>query len=125
MGVLVKERGKYKRVTREDVVEARLRCSSKGFCFAIQDDEDATDIYVREGNLSNAWNGDRVLVKVIKDGTRRKSPEGAVHLILDRANPSLLAQVKKAKIITGLCPWMTACYLSWNFRIRSKTSEKR
>lgn len=97
MGVLVKERGKYKRVTREDVVEARLRCSSKGFCFAIQDDEDATDIYVREGNLSNAWNGDRVLVKVIKDGTRRKSPEGAVHLILDRANPSLLAQVKKSE----------------------------
>ena len=97
MGILVKERGKYKRVTREDVVEARLRCSSKGFCFAIQDDEDATDIYVREGNLSNAWNGDRVLVKVIKDGTRRKSPEGAVHLILDRANPSLLAQVKKSE----------------------------
>lgn len=97
MGVLVKERGKYKRSFQEDLVEARLRCSSKGFCFAIQDDEDATDIYVREGNLSNAWNGDRVLVKVIKDGTRRKSPEGAVYLILDRANPSLLAQVKKAE----------------------------
>ncbi len=95
MGVLVKERGKYKRSPQEDVVEARLRCSSKGFCFAIQDDEDATDIYIREGNLSNAWNGDRVLVKVVKDGTRRKSPEGAVYLILDRANPSLLAQVKK------------------------------
>ncbi|MEB3160389.1 MAG: ribonuclease R family protein, partial [Synechocystis sp.] len=96
LGVLVKERGKYKRASQEDVVEAKLRCSSKGFCFAIQDDEDAADIYIREGNLSNAWNGDRVLVKVIKDGTRRKSPEGAVHLILDRANPSLLAQVKKA-----------------------------
>jgi len=96
LGILAKERGKYKRTFQEDIVEAKLRCSSKGFCFAIQDDEDAADIYIREGNLSNAWNGDRVLVKVIKDGTRRKSPEGAVHLILDRANPSLLAQVKKA-----------------------------
>ncbi|MEY2984737.1 MAG: 3-to-5 exoribonuclease RNase [Cyanobacteriota bacterium] len=95
LGILVKERGKYKRPVQEDVLEAKLRCSSKGFCFAIQDDEDAADIYIREGNLSNAWNGDRVLVKVIKDGTRRKSPEGTVHLILDRANPSLLAQVKK------------------------------
>lgn len=95
LGILIKERGKYKRAPQEDVVEAKLRCSSKGFCFAIQDDEDAADIYIREGNLSNAWNGDRVLVKIIKDGTRRKSPEGAVHLILDRANPSLLAQVKQ------------------------------
>jgi ribonuclease R len=95
IGLLEKERGKYRRVIEEDIVEAKLRCSSKGFCFAIQDEEDAEDIYVRELHLSNAWNGDRVLVKVIKEGTRRRSPEGEVKLILERANPSLLAQVKK------------------------------
>ncbi|NEO27141.1 MAG: VacB/RNase II family 3'-5' exoribonuclease, partial [Kamptonema sp. SIO4C4] len=44
---------------------------------------------------STAWNGDRVLVKVIKEGTRRRSPEGEVRVILDRANPSLLARVKQ------------------------------
>lgn len=95
IGVLVKERGKYRRVYQESVVEAKLRCSSKGFCFAIQDVEDADDIYVRESHLSNAWNGDRVLVKIIKEGSRRRSPEGEVTVILERANPSLLAQVKK------------------------------
>jgi ribonuclease R len=95
IGILVKERGKYRRVNEENVVEAKLRCSSKGFCFAIQDDEDADDIYVRESHLSNAWNGDRVLVKIIKEGSRRRSPEGEVRLILERANPSLLAQVKR------------------------------
>ncbi|MGK7882977.1 MAG: ribonuclease R family protein [Crocosphaera sp.] len=95
IGILEKERGKYRRVPEDDLVEAKLRCSSKGFCFAIQDEEDAEDIYVRELHLSNAWNGDRVLVKVIKEGTRRRSPEGEVKLILERANPSLLAQVKK------------------------------
>lgn len=94
IGILEKERGKYRRVVEENVVEAKLRCSSKGFCFAIQNVEDADDIYVRETQLGNAWNGDRVLVKVIKEGTRRRSPEGAVRLILERANPSLLAQVK-------------------------------
>jgi ribonuclease R len=93
IGVLVKERGKYRRVTQEGVVEAKLRCSSKGFCFAIQDEENADDIYVRESHLSNAWNGDRVFVKVIKEGSRRRSPEGEVKLILERANPSLLATV--------------------------------
>ncbi|HAC64810.1 MAG TPA: iron ABC transporter substrate-binding protein [Cyanothece sp. UBA12306] len=95
IGILTKERGKYRRNLENGLIEAKLRCSSKGFCFAIQDEEDADDIYVRETHLSNAWNGDRVLVSIIKEGTRRRSPEGEVKVILERANPSLLAQVKK------------------------------
>ena len=93
IGVLVKERGKYRRVYEDNVVEAKLRCSSKGFCFAIQEEESADDIYVRESHLSNAWNGDRVFVRIIKEGSRRRSPEGEVKLILERSNPSLLATV--------------------------------
>jgi ribonuclease R len=93
IGVVTKEFGKYRRVLEDDVVEAKLRCSSKGFCFAIQDEEDADDIYIRESHLSNAWNSDRVLVRIIKEGTRRRSPEGEVKLILERANPSVLARV--------------------------------
>lgn len=95
IGVLVKERGKYRRVHEEGVIEAKLRCSSKGFCFAIQDQEGAEDIYIRESYLSNAWNGDRVLVKLTKEGSRRRSPEGEVQLILERANRSLLGRVKQ------------------------------
>jgi ribonuclease R len=95
LGMVIKERGKYRRVSEENVVEAKLRCSSKEFCFAIQDVEDAEDIYVSKNHLSNAWNGDRVLVKILKEGNRRRSPEGEVRLILERANPSLLAQVKQ------------------------------
>lgn len=93
IGVLTKEFGKYRRINESDVVEAKLRCSSKGFCFAIQDEEDADDIYIRESHLSNAWNSDRVLVKIIKEGTRRRSPEGEVKVIVERANPSVLARV--------------------------------
>lgn len=96
VGILVKERGKYRRVTEEGVVEGKLRCSSKGFCFAIQDVEGSEDIYIRESQLSHAWNGDRVLVRVTKEGSRRRSPEGEVRLILERANPSVLARIKKA-----------------------------
>ncbi|MEL6552008.1 MAG: ribonuclease R family protein [Cyanobacteria bacterium J06621_11] len=92
--VVEKSRGKYRRLEEEDVIEGKLRCSSKGFCFAIQDEEGADDIYVRESQLNSAWNGDRVLVKVTKDGSRRRSPEGEVKLILERANASVLAKVK-------------------------------
>jgi len=95
VGVLQKEGGKYKCALEDGVVEGKLRCSSKGFCFAIQDEEGADDIYVRESQLNTAWNGDRVLVKVTKEGSRRRSPEGEVQLILERANASVLARVKQ------------------------------
>ncbi|NJN85806.1 MAG: VacB/RNase II family 3'-5' exoribonuclease [Leptolyngbyaceae cyanobacterium SL_7_1] len=97
IGILVKERGKYRRVFEEDVVEGKLRCSSKGFCFAIQDIEGAEDVYIRESHLNTAWNGDRVLIKVTKEGSRRRSPEGEVRLILERANSSVLARVKRTE----------------------------
>ncbi|EKU99620.1 VacB/RNase II-like 3'-5' exoribonuclease [Leptolyngbya sp. PCC 7375] len=95
IGVLEKERGKYRRIHQDGVIEGKLRCSSKGFCFAIQDEEEADDIYVREAHLHHAWNGDRVLVKVTKEGNRRRSPEGEVQLILERANSSVLARIKE------------------------------
>ncbi|MFO5491007.1 MAG: ribonuclease R family protein [Cuspidothrix sp.] len=97
IGLLVKERGKYRRVTEEGLIEAKLRCSSKGFCFAIQDTEGSEDIYIRESHLSNAWNGDRVLVKVLKEGSRRRSPEGEVKLIMERSNHTLLARIKQVE----------------------------
>ncbi|MBW4646570.1 MAG: ribonuclease R [Goleter apudmare HA4340-LM2] len=97
VGILVKERGKYRRVSEEGMIEAKLRCSSKGFCFAIQDVEGAEDIYIRESHLSNAWNGDRVLVRVLKEGSRRRSPEGEVKLILERSNHTLLARIKQVE----------------------------
>jgi ribonuclease R len=95
IGILVKDRGRYRRLYEEDVVEAKLRCSSKGFCFAIQDVEGADDIYIQKSHLSTAWNGDRVLVKITKEGSRRRSPEGQVRLILERVNPSVLARVRQ------------------------------
>ena len=76
-----------------DLVPARLRCSSKGFCFALRDDG-GEDIYIRDHQLNHAWNGDRVLVKITREGGRRRSPEGGVQVILARDTTSLLAQVE-------------------------------
>ena len=96
VGIVAKDRGKYRRVYEEDLIEAKLRCSSKGFCFAIQQGEGMEDIYIRESHLSTGWNGDRVLVKLTKEGSRRRSPEGEVKLIVERSNHSLLARIKQA-----------------------------
>ena len=78
----------------EELIDARLRCSSKGFCFAIRDDG-GDDIYIRDHQLNHAWNGDRVLVRITREGGRRRSPEGGVQCILERATHSLLAQVER------------------------------
>ena len=78
----------------EDLIDARLRCSSKGFCFAIRDDG-GDDVYIRDHQLNHAWNGDRVLVRVTREGGRRRSPEGGVQCILERSTQSLLAQVER------------------------------
>ena len=78
----------------DELIDARLRCSSKGFCFAIRDDG-GDDIYIRDHQLNHAWNGDRVLVRITREGGRRRSPEGGVQCILERATHSLLAQVER------------------------------
>ncbi|MEC8096687.1 MAG: RNB domain-containing ribonuclease, partial [Cyanobacteriota bacterium] len=88
----------------EDLFDARLRCSSKGFCFAIRDDG-GDDIYIRDHQLNHAWNGDRVLVRVTREGGRRRSPEGGVQCILERSTQSLLAQVERQQ------DWMVAAPL--------------
>ena len=77
-----------------DLIAARLRCSSKGFCFALREDG-GEDIYIRDHQLNHAWNGDRVLVRVTREGGRRRSPEGSVQCILERTTDSLLAQVEQ------------------------------
>ena len=83
-----------RRLPTPDLLPARLRCSSKGFCFALRDDG-GEDIYIRDHQLNHAWNGDRVLVRITREGGRRRSPEGGVQCILSRGTTSLLAQVEQ------------------------------
>ncbi len=76
------------------LIKARLRCSSKGYCFAIRDDNE-DDIYIRDNNLNHAWNEDRVLVRISRIGLRRRSPEGIVQCILNRRSENLLGLINQ------------------------------
>ena len=94
VGLLESHEAGISRRTDDSLIEARLRCSSKGFCFALREDG-GDDIYIRDHQLNHAWNGDRVLVRITREGGRRRSPEGGVQCILERATASLLAQVEQ------------------------------
>ncbi len=86
----------YTKVKNSKHLVAKIRCSSKGYCFAVRDNT-REDIYIKENLLNNAWNGDKVLVRIIKEGVRRRSPEGIVDCILERRNKILLAKVEIIK----------------------------
>jgi ribonuclease R len=94
LGLVQESEAGLRRGDTPELIPARLRCSSKGFCFALREDG-GEDIYIREHQLNHAWNGDRVLVKVTREGGRRRSPEGGVQCILERQTPSLLAQIEQ------------------------------
>ena len=83
----------YTCIKNSDHLVAKIRCSSKGYCFAVRG-KDKEDIYVKENLLNYAWNGDKVLVRIIKEGYRRRSPEGIVDCILERSNKILLSKVE-------------------------------
>jgi ribonuclease R len=74
-------------------IVAKIRCSSKGYCFAVRE-KSKEDIYIKENLLNYAWNGDKVLVRIIKEGYRRRSPEGIVDCILERSNKIFLSKVE-------------------------------
>ena len=88
------EDDEYTCIKDSDHLVAKIRCSSKGYCFAVRG-KDKEDIYIKENLLNYAWNGDKVLVRIIKEGYRRRSPEGIVDCILERSNKILLSKVEK------------------------------
>ena len=82
----------YTCIKDSDHIVSKIRCSSKGYCFAVRENKE--DIYIKENLLNHAWNGDKVLVRIIKEGYRRRSPEGIVDCILERTNQILLSKVE-------------------------------
>ncbi len=90
LGIIeIHESGLLKLKEDHSLIKARLRCSSKGYCFAVRDDKKGDDIYVRDNFLNHAWNGDRVLVKITREAVRRRSPEGKVQCILERSSSNI------------------------------------
>ena len=88
------EVGHIKLNNNQSLIRAKIRCSSKGYCFAIREDEQE-DIYIREHHLNHAWHDDVVLLRLHKEAQRRRSPEGIVQCILERNTSNLVCYLKE------------------------------
>lgn len=95
LGLVRHQEGKIYLQPHDHLIPARLRSSSKGFCFAMREGG-GSDIYIRDQHLNHAWNGDRILVQIVRGGERRRSPEGIVQCVLERAHRTLLAVPKRS-----------------------------
>ena len=63
------DKNQFFNIDSQTHIKAKISCSSKGFCFAVREDSNE-DIYIKENLLNYAWNGDKVLVRIIKEGIR-------------------------------------------------------
>ena len=112
--------GNLGRVEDHSFIQARLRCSSKGYCFVVREDQ-GEDIYIRESNLNNAWHGDSVIVLITKQGVKRRAPEGSIQCVLQRYNDTLLARIEQNKETN--CCFPSLCYLFDKNRILFMSTE--
>ncbi|CAB1262080.1 ribonuclease R [Clostridiaceae bacterium BL-3] len=78
------------------LVTGRFQGHQKGYGFVIPDNE-RMDVFVSSSFLNGAMNGDKVVVKVIKEENNGKKCEGEIIRILERANKTIIGTFEDSK----------------------------
>ena len=86
--IIKKRKNKY-RLNEEKIIEGIYRRNSKGFGFVkVEDEED--EIYISKSNSMKAFNGDKVLIKIVDKEKDKKSQEGKIIKILEHAKNTVV-----------------------------------
>ena len=86
---IVKNRKNRYRINDEKILEGIYRRNSKGFGFVKIDGEEE-EIYISKQNSNKAFNGDKVIIKIIDEGNKNKSQEGKVIKIVEHAKNTVV-----------------------------------
>lgn len=84
-GLIVRTRtNRYGLPEKMNLVRGKLQVHAKGFAFLIAEGEtDEKDVYINQGDLNGAMNGDRVIVRLHSKSSGSR-PEGTVIRIIER-----------------------------------------
>jgi len=83
-GDLVRTRSnRYGLPEKMNLIRGTIQAHAKGYAFLIPDDPGMNDIYIGQGDLAGAMNGDSVLVRLSKTKSGDR-PEGVVIRIIER-----------------------------------------
>ena len=86
---IVKNRKNRYRINDEKILEGIYRRNSKGFGFVKIDGEE-DEIYISKQNSNKAFNGDKVIIKIIDEGNKNKSQEGKVIKVVEHAKNTVV-----------------------------------
>lgn len=86
---IVKNRKNRYRINDEKILEGIYRRNSKGFGFVKIDGEEE-EIYISKQNSNKAFNGDKVIIKIIDEGNKNKSQEGKVIKVVEHAKNTVV-----------------------------------
>ncbi|WP_333887757.1 ribonuclease R [Clostridium sp.] len=96
-GNIVKTRtNRYGIPDRMGLVTGKFQGHQKGYGFVIPYDGDK-DIFVPSSSLNGAMNGDRVVVKITKQGNTEKKCEGEIIRVLERANSKVIGTFENSR----------------------------
>ncbi|WP_125153440.1 ribonuclease R [Clostridium rectalis] len=89
-GIIVKTRTEHYGVPeRMGLVIGKLQGHQKGYAFLIPDEE-RPDVFIPSSALNGAMNGDRVMVKILREENEGKKCEGEVIRIIERFNNTVI-----------------------------------
>ncbi len=91
-----------KRETKNQKVEGKLQCTSKGYAFLIPTDITIEDIFVAQSNLNGAMHTDRVVVATQSHGGKRL--EGRVLQVLERGSERVVGVFRRDKKLAFVTP---------------------
>lgn len=88
--------GNYGAPSKMGLVTGVFQANKKGFGFVIADEE-RPDIFIPSSNIKDAMNGDRVLVKILRDENHGKKCEGLIEKVIERKNKTIVGVYEDSK----------------------------
>lgn len=99
--IYVTKKGRYVSLVNENTTAAgQLTCNAKGYFGFVICGEDEEDIFVAGDDMMNALNGDKVLVRIDKNGGNEKNRhhrQGHIIKVLERHNKVIVGIIYKEK----------------------------
>ncbi len=101
--LFINKRGKVGSLKSYSMEKGKFCATKRGYGF-VEFDSIKSDIFVHEEDRNGAFDGDTVIVKITKNQSGEKRPEGAVVKIIERANEKVVGLFKSSSSFAFVIP---------------------
>ncbi|MBU5226024.1 ribonuclease R [Clostridium senegalense] len=101
--IIKNDKDRYGVVDKMGMEVGKFQAHQRGFGFVILDD-DRPDVFIPADNVNTAMNGDRVLVKILKNENHGKKCEGFIERVIERKNKTVVGLYEDSKSFGFVVP---------------------